>query len=924
MLNEVTRRLRALFRRDELDRDLDDEIRFHLEKEIEQNITRGMSPREARTEALKSFGGVERFKEEARDVRGVRLIDDTWQDVRYGLRMMRKTPGFTIAAVLSLALGIGANTALFSVVDSVFLKTLPVKDPNDLVLFEWQSGRPFRTTGINGYGVPRWPPGKKGNSAFHPRFFETLRAQDSAVTDWMAFVNLWDANIVADGSAEKADGQYVSGGYFSGLGVQAFLGRTIEEADDVAGAPPVAVITYRYWQDRFGGDPTVLGKRIDVNKVAFTIVGVTPPGFFGTLQVDTKPVVTIPLSTEPLVAGTDSSMDKPGEPGPWFLHLMARLEPGATLDMARDSLDGTFRSLALEMMPPPKRANEPAQLDPNDYPQLLARSGSRGMLETRHNYSSTIYFLFGVVGLVLLIACANVANMLLARSAARGPEITVRLAIGAGRMRLLRQLLTESLLLSLAGGVLGVIFALWGAKLLMAMGTTPTMFLPSGVDYDLNWRALGFTLGISVLTGILFGLAPAWRATRLDLTSGLKEGSRNTVGLSRSRLSKGLVVAQLAMSLVLLVGAGLLVRTVRNLGQVDVGFNQDGLLTFLLRPSALGYKNEKLMELYGQLLARLDALPGVQSATFMHVPLIAHNMNGGRVILPGETVESDAQHDSNRQIIRENYFETMQIPLLSGRRFTESDDAAAPRVAIVSETFARKFFPDEEAVGKRVGFNEETLGLIEIVGIARDTKYSSQREEIEPLLYTPWRQEGGGIGRMAFALRTSGDPTALAPSVREIVRELDKDLPVTSLETQVAKAQQSFAGESVLANLLIFFGLLALLLAAVGLYGVMAYSVAQRTNEIGIRMALGAHATNVLGMVIGQGMKVVMIGLVIGMASAFALKTFVESELYGVQATDPLTFSVVGASLLAVALLACWIPARRATRVDPVIALRSE
>jgi predicted permease len=924
MFKEVIRRLRALVRRDELDRDLDDEIRFHLEKEIEQNIKRGMSEQEARTEALRSFGGVERFKEEARDVRGIRLIDDTAQDIRYGLRMMRKTPGFTTAAVLSLALGIGANTALFSVVDSVLLKTLPVKDPNDLVLFEWQAGKPFRTSGINGYGTPRWPPGKYGNSAFHARFFDAFRAQDSAVTDWMAFVDLWDANIVADGTAERAGGMYVSGGYFAGLGVPAFLGRTIDESDDVAGATPVAMLSYRYWQDRFGGDPNVLGKRIDVNKVGFTVVGVTPPGFTGTLQVDTRPVVTIPLATEPLVAGDESAKDKPGERGPWWLHLMARLKPGATLETAQQSLDGVFQPLALEMMPPPKRANQPAQLDPNDYPTLLARTGSRGMLETRHNYSSTIYLLFGVVGLVLLIACANVANMLLSRSAARGSEITVRLALGAGRMRLLRQLLTESLLLSLLGGALGVVLGLWGSKLLMTLGSTSSFFLPAGVDYDVSWRALGFTLGISIVTGLLFGIAPAWRATRLDLTSGLKEGSRNTVGVSRSRLSKGLVVVQLAISLVLLVGAGLLVRTVRNLGQVDVGFNQEGLLTFRLQPGAIGYEEDRLVEFYRQLLPRLEALPGVQSATFMHVPLIAHYVNNSNVILPGETAQSEDTHNTNRQVIHEDYFETLQVSMLSGRSFTERDDATAPKVAIVSEAFARKYFPDSEVVGQRVGFDEKSVGQIEIVGVARDTKYNSQREEFEPLLYTHWLQEGDGIGRMTFALRVAGDPTALAPTVRELVRELDSDLPVTDLTAQVTKARETYAGETMLANLLLFFGALALLLASIGLYGVMAYSVAQRTNEIGIRMALGAQAATVLRMVIGQGMKFVAFGLVVGAIAAYVLKSFLESQLYGVEATDPVTYAMGGALLFAVALLACWIPARRATKVDPVIALRSE
>jgi predicted permease len=924
MWSRLKRRLRALFRSADLERELDDELRFHLEKEIEQNIARGMSAGEARTMALRDFGGVERFKEEARDVRGVRLLDETWQDLRYGVRMLRKAPAFTLAAVLSLALGIGANTALFSVVDSVLIETLPVKDPESLVLFEWQAGRPFRTTGIAGFSIPRWPPGMYGNSAFHYRFFETLRAQDSAVTDLVAFASLWEASVVADGAAEKAEGQFVSGGYFAGLGVPAYIGRTIVEADDNAGAAPVCVLSYHYWQDRFGGDPNVLGKRIDVNKLAFTVVGVTPPGFAGTLQVDTNPVLSVPFAFEPVVMGERTAMDRPGEPGHWWVHMMGRLEPGATLEMAQESLNGAFRSLALEMMPPPRKANEPAELEPKDYPTILARSGSRGMLEVRAIYSSTIYLLFGIVGLVLLIACANVANMLLARSATRGSEISLRLAIGAGRLRLIRQLLTESLLLSALGGALGALFALWGAKLLAAMGTAGAGFLPTGLEYDLNWRVLGFTFGVSLLTGVLFGLAPAWRATHFDLTSGLKEHGRSTGGVSRSRLSKGLVVAQLAMSLVLLVGAGLLVRTVQNLQGVDVGFNQSHLLLFTIQPGSAGYEGERLEQFYRQLFARLDALPGVRSATFVRVAPIANMMTNTDVILPGETAQSETEHSTNTQIIRENYFETMEIPLLRGRRFAESDGATAPKVTIVSETFARRYFPDQDPVGQRIGFDAETEGQVEIVGVARDTKYNNQRDEFEPLVYMPWLQEIHNAGRMSFILRAAGDPAALAPAMREVVRDLDTDLPVTGVGTQEARAREVFSGERVLADLLTFFGLLALLLAAIGLYGVMAYSVAQRTNEIGIRMALGARAASVLRMVMMQGMRFVAVGLAVGMLAALALKRFIESKLYGVDATDPTTFAVVGGALLAVALLACWIPARRATKVDPVVALRSE
>jgi predicted permease len=489
---------------------------------------------------------------------------------------------------------------------------------------------------------------------------------------------------------------------------------------------------------------------------------------------------------------------------------------------------------------------------------------------------------------------------------------------------LIRQLLTESVLLSAMGGAAGICFALWGKDALAFLGSRGSSFLPSEIDYSMNWRVLGFTVAISLLTGILFGLAPAWRATKLDLTTALKESSRSLGGMSRSRLSKSLVVAQVAMSLLLLIGAGLFVRTVRNLQQVEVGFNQENLLLFTLQPGSSGYKKERLVQLYRDVFARLDSIPGARAATFSRVPLIANNLHNTSLILPGETAQSEVEHVTNRQIIRENFLEAMEIPLVRGRGFTEKDDERAPRVAIVSETLARRFFPDEDPIGKRVGLDAETAGKIEIIGVARDTKYNSQRDDIEPLFYTPWLQESGSIGRMVFALRAAGEPTALASAVRQAVREVDSNLPVTEVKTQVAQASETLTQERVFASLLSFFGVIALLLAAIGLYGVMAYSVAQRTGEIGIRMALGAQTRDVLRLVIWQGLKLVVIGVVIGSVAASLLKQVVESQLYGVEATDPMTFSVVGALLIAIALLACWIPARRAARVDPMIALRNE
>ncbi len=926
---ELWRRLQYYRQRSKFDADLEEEMRFHLQMKIEENVAAGMSATEASRAARRQFGNPTWLREESRKMWSFNSVEALVQDVRFGLRMMRKTPGFTLIAVLSLALGIGANTALFSLIDAVLLKTLPVKEPGRLVLFNWQAGRPFRTNGLRGTFVGGYPPGMRGGSSFQSYIVERLRAEqsndpNSPLSDLFAFAWIGNVNVMTDGQAEMAGGQVVSGNYFAGMGVPPLLGRLIVDADDNASTAPVAVLSHYYWQERFGADPAIIGKQIDVNQTTFTIIGVTPPAFNGALQVQQRPAITMPIAFQPVLERERPMIDRPGKPGPWWLNLMGRLKPEATAEQARVSLDTTFQLLALERMPPPRKENETAQIEPQDYPHLLGLPGNRGMWEMRSVYSSTLYLMLGVVGLVLLIACANVANLLLARAALRASEITVRLAVGAGRWRLIRQLLTESMLLAALAGGIGVLFALWGKEALLKLNGQEGGFLPGNLEAPLNWRVLGFTVGVSLLTGALFGLAPAWRATQLDLTTSLKESARNSSGVSRSRLSKALVVAQVTMSLVLLVGAGLFIRTLRNLQQVEVGFNQERLLVFSLRPGANGYKDERLVQFYEQMFARLEAIPGVRSATFGHVPLLAHNIDNAGLILPGETAQSAALHLTNREIVRENYFDTMEIPLLRGRGFTSRDDASSPKVAIISETLARKYFPDDDPIGKRVSFDSRSAGQIEIVGIARNIKYTSQRDEDAPLIYMPWLQQTDELGEMHFALRAAGDPLLLASDVREVVRQVDNSLPIMGLNTQAAQAEEALTSERLFANLLSFFGALALLLAAIGLYGVMAYSVAQRTHEIGIRMALGAQTTSVLRLVIWQGMKLVLVGVVVGTITALALKQIIASQLYGVQATDPLTFALVGVLLMIIALLACWIPARRATQVDPMVALRYE
>ncbi len=868
-----------------------------------------------------------------------RLEDEMFQDLRFGVRMLLKSKGFTMVTVLSLALGIGANTALFSVVDAVLLKTLPVPEPERLAVFEWQAGLPFRTSGMSGQSSTPEPPGMQGLSLFRYEVFERMRqahaaAVESPLSDFFAFAPM-KVTAVAHDQAEIVKGQAVSGGYYAGLGVQPILGRAITDDDDKPGAEPVVVLSHQFWQERFGADSAIIGQQLKLNKQSFTVVGVTPPEFTGTLRVDYHPAVTFPIAVEPLLQGADSNIGAVNNPGHWWLDLMGRLKPGATREQARDSLNGAFQAAALEVMPPPSRENETAQIDPRDYPRLIAQSGSRGLLHVRRWYAPAIYGLFIVVALVLLIACANVANLLLARSALRGAEISLRLAVGAGRLRLIRQLLTESVLLAVLGGAAGALFAVWGKSALVALTDKDTGLLPSSVELSLNWRVLAFTFAVSLLTGVLFGVAPAWRATKRDLATALKQSRRATGTVSR--LSKGLIVAQVALSLLLLVGAALFIRTLYNLQHVNLGFNQENLLLFRLQPEQGGYKDERLLQFYQRLVDRLDNLPGVRAATFQRIPLIANDNWAHPILLPGETEMTAGRHRTSRQTARENYFTAMEIPLLRGRDFTTQDDQRASYVAIVNQTFARRCFPDDDALGKRVTLIDNKRE-VEIVGIVADTKYTRQREEPRPLLYTPWRQEGDMLGEMYFALRTAGEPAALAATVRQVVRELDGNLPVTEVTTQTARSQATLGRERLYARLLSFFGGLGLLLAAIGISGVLAYSVAQRTNEIGIRMALGAQPANILRMVIGQGMKLVLLGLAAGALCGYALKLLLASEyfasgdwqrqmgwqLYGVEGTDPLTFTVIASLLTLVALIACWLPARKAAQVDPLVSLRCE
>jgi predicted permease len=861
------------------------------------------------------------------------------QDLRYGFRMLLKQKGVTAIALLSLALGIGANTALFSIVDAMLLKMLPVKEPERLVLFKSVAPQDFSVGSYNGSSQRDEQTGLVNRTSFAYQTYQRLREQQGPMSDIFAFGNV-NLNLTADGQADVANGQAVTGNYYAALGVQPAVGRLLTDEDDKPGAAPVAVLSHRYWQKRFGGDASVVGKQINLNNVPFTVAGVSAKGFDGAGGVGTSQDVTIPVNLEPQISA-DKQRSYMSGAGVWWLRIMGRLKPGVTAEQAQAQLENTFLQSVLEHRAARQAAakasggNAISDLDPKQYPRLVADPGGQGEMFRRRYYAPSLYLLLGVVGLVLLIACANVANLLLSRAAGRQKEIGLRVALGASRWRLIRQLLTESIMLSFLGGLFGIIFAVWIKDGLIAVSDWGGRGMNT-LEPRLDWRVLAFTLALSLLTGIIFGLAPAWRTTRVDITPTLKESGRGSSAVHRSLLSRGLVVVQVALSLLLLIGAGLFVRTLLNLQRVDPGFNTQNLLLFDVEPALVGYKDDKLRQIYAQIGERLESVPGVQGVTFSRMPLLSQSSHTSSVFLRealNATPDSEGRiapsGEGWRLIVRENFLQAIGIQLLAGRTFGPQDNTSSPKVAVVNQTFANKFFPNENAIGKRFTYDPKKPDEIEIVGVCKDAKYTSQRDDIPPTVYSSYRQERPLSGA-TFEVRTASDPSAAIASVRSVVREIEPNLPVTNVKSQVEQADETLRMERLFAKLLTLFALLAQQLAAIGLFGVLAYTVAQRTHEIGIRMALGANRANVMKMIVKQGMTLVLLGVILGLAGAYVLTKYLESwislskMLFGVKVSDPLTYGLIALLLTVVALIACYIPARRATKVDPLVALRYE
>lgn len=885
--NKFSYSIRALFRRHKAETELDSELRFHLESQIENKIRAGMSPESARQSALREFGGVELAKEECRDERGAQFPEQLWQDVRFGARMLRKNPGFTAVAILTLALGIGANTAIFSVVEGVVLAPLPYSQPDRLVMV-WESNPRFPRVYISYLNFLDWQ-----HSA---RSFQQMTAFRALGFD-----------VTNPGAPEHLDGKEISAGFFSTLGAKLTLGRDFSAQEDLHDGPPVIIISDRLWGNRFDASPAALGKSMTLNGVDSTIVGIAPPDFH--LEGDAD--VFTPLGQgDPVVLNNRGSHDG--------ILSIARLQPDVSISQARAEMK-TIQS-GLDQLYPEADKDLGAGIDPLKH-LIIGDAGG------------TLLLLLGAAGLVLLIACANVANLVLARSAARMREFAIRVALGASRARVMRQLVTEGVILSVVGGTAGLAIASWGMHALLA--AIPST-LPRTENIHMNLGVLLFTLVTSIVIGILFSVVPAMKSSKTDPQAALKEGGRGSTR-AHHRIQSSLIVAQMALTLILLVGAGLLLRTIRHLWDVHAGFDAENVITFRIGVSdSLTKTAETTRIAYRQLIERIREIPGVSAADFDDA-LPLSGQGGTMPFWIGSQRPASLQAAPRLAIFvtGPDYLQAMKIPLLQGRFFNSQDTQKSPCVFVIDSVFAHMYFPTSDPVGQTITAGFAPVGPCRIVGVVghvsnfglAEAPTSIQNQGYFPLYQDPdeWVQEG--YSGAVVIVRTSLSTASVMSAVKTAVRGAGADQPIYDVRTMREIVSQSMSSQRFPMILLGAFAALALLLASVGIYGVISYSVTLRVHEIGIRMALGAEKRNIFRMVIGQGLQLAILGLAIGAASALILARLLSSFshlLYGIGASDPLTFATVSFLLTCVALLASYIPARRATRVDPMTALRNE
>jgi predicted permease len=903
--------------------ELREELEFHLANEADDRLADGLTEDQAKCAARRDLGNVTLLREDTRTLWTWTPLEQLVQDLRYALRMMLKNRGFTAVAALSLALGIGANTAIYSFMDSILLRSLPVSDPASLVVIKWRS-RPFAFGSRPAGSASEFVMHSIDGSSYEDRAgvtaaifpfpaFERLQQVSAPVlSSLFAYKRAGNVNVIIKGEAELAKGEYVSGDFFRGLAVSPAAGRLIFGDDDRAGAAPVAVVSMGYSQRRFGSAANAARHPILINNVAFTVIGVAPSEFFG-VDPGESPDVYLPMHAKPLFdpdAGR-AYLDQ----NYYWVEMMGRLGPGVGLAQAQAALAGPFAQWAA---PTATNDRERANL-----PVLRLEEGAGGLDSLRRRYSKPLYVLLAMVGLILAIACANTANLLLARASVRQREMALRLSIGAGPFRVVRQLLTESVLLASLSGAIGILIAVGGIRVL-------TRLLANGQEgftlhAELNWHVLAVTLGLSLVCGILFGLAPAMQLARPAVMPALKDTSiperrtRAGDGALRPNPAHVLVVAQMAISLLLLVAAGLFVRTLSNLQSIQLGFNRDHVLLFEVNARQAGYPEPKAVAFYADLRRRLSEIPGVRGVTLSHASLIragrAHPITVNGVPARGHRILQTGP----------GFFTTMQIPILRGREIDERDRQGTSPVAVVSDLFARTYFGEENPIGRHITLSAPKRGPVEleIIGVAATARYGGLKNSIPPVVYIPYAT-APELQQMTFALRTDGDPLRYVTAVREIVHQADARVPMTNVKTQAADIDQTINQEIVFARLCSAFAILALVIAGVGLYGTMAYAVVRRTREIGIRMALGARRGIVIWMVLREVCVLAALGLAISLPIALGTSRLIESFLFDVKPNDPRALALAVAILLSAALVAGYGPARRAARVDPMIALRHE
>lgn len=839
-------------------------------------------------------------------------METLWQDIRYGARVLAKAPAFTTIAVLTLALGIGANTAIFTLINAVMLKMLPVKNVKELAVVGDPNGAHSTS-----HGTPR-------TDLYSYPLYKELHGRNDVFQDMMASSELNQVRVARTTGQNISDdvlGVLVTGNYFTMLGVNAFAGRTLYPTDDtVRGGNPVAVISYSFWRGKFNSDPSVIGQTIRANGYPFTIVGVMPPGFHGQVVGDVQEM-WIPVSMQEQVMPGRKFLD---EVETSWLTAMGRLKPGVTLEQAKADLNVVLKQLLT--------SDYGAKIGQDSVKELSKRTievsrGDRGLSTLRGAFAKPLYLLMGIVGLILLIACVNVANLLLARSAMRQKEVAVRIAMGARPSRVIRQLLTESVLLSSLGGAFGLLFAFWGTRLLLRVAKLPVD--QTGLQIEPDIRILLFTLGVCVVTGMLFGLVPAFRALHVEVNSTLKDSAPGTVGGGKRgwHWGKVLVAGQVALSLLVLFAAGLLVRSLQNLRNLDVGFTRDHLLMVSVDPLTGGYDTpEKGTNMERELRNRLAQLPGVKSVGSSLMGLFSGSACNTSIGFEGSTRPVQDEDLSYCDFVGPQFLSTLKIPIVLGRNIVESDTSTSNRVAVVNEKFVQKFFPNQNPIGRHFWWDEEDgrKKPFEIVGVVGNIVDKDLKDKIEPQHYLPISQSARPLGMLRFAVRTDGDPQAMAETVRNAIKDFNPEMPVNNIRSLDRLMDSTIYNEILIAKLSTFFGVLALVLASIGLYGVMSYTIASRTRELGVRIALGAQRTTVLGMVMKEAMLLVVIGLGVGIPAALAASRVIHSMLYGLTPHDPGAMVIVVLLLSLVAAIAGFIPARRATKVDPIVALRYE